>query len=134
MLRQIEAWLQSEGEVVLPKSPMGQAITYTRNQWSALCAYTAQGFLAIDNNAAERALKRVAIGRKNWLFAGNDAAASSHARLWSLIASCERHAVDPQRYLTSVLAKISRTPATELDQFLPDIWKSDDAAEPIPSN
>jgi transposase len=48
--------------------------------------------------------KRMAIGRKNWLFAGNDAAAENHARLWSLIASCERHDVDPQRYLTSVLA------------------------------
>jgi hypothetical protein len=63
VLAQIEAWLGAEGELVLPKSPLGQAITYTRNQWAALCEYTTQGFLAIDNNAAERALKRVAIGR-----------------------------------------------------------------------
>ncbi|MCB1694519.1 MAG: transposase domain-containing protein [Pseudomonadales bacterium] len=84
----------------------------------------------IDNNASERALKRVALGRKNWLFAGNDAAAENHARLWSLIASCERHGVDPQRYLTSVLAKIGTTPVGELEQFLPDVWKADDAAEP----
>lgn len=132
ILDEIEAWLRAEGDVVLPKSPMGQAITYTRNQWKALCIYTTQGFLAIDNNAAERALKRVAIGRKNWLFAGNDEAAASHARLWTLIASCQRHGVDPQRYLTSVLAKIGGTPAAELDQFLPDIWKAEDAAEPIP--
>ena len=66
--------------------------------------------MTIDNNASERALKRVAIGRKNWLFAGHDAAAVNHARLWSLIASAERHGVDPQRYLTSVLAKIGQTP------------------------
>ena len=85
---------------------MAAAITYAQNQWAALTTYTTQGFLNIDNNASERALKRVAIGRKNWLFAGNDAAAENHARLWSLIASCERHGVDPQRYLTSVLAKI----------------------------
>jgi transposase len=85
--------------------------------------------LNIDNNASERALKRVAIGRKNWLFAGNDAAAENHARLWSLIASCERHNVDPQRYLTSVLAKIGTTPADDLDQFLPNVWKAEDAAE-----
>ena len=78
-------------------------------------------YLTIDNNAGERALKRVvALGRKNWLFAGHDAAAENHARLWSLIASAERHAVAPQRYLTSVLAKIGQTPADELDQFLPD--------------
>jgi len=133
VLAQIEAWLDVEGEVVLPRSPMAQAITYTRNQWSALCVYTTRGFLAIDNNASERALKRVAIGRKNWLFAGNDDAAASHARLWSLIASAERHGVDPQRYLTSVLAKLPTTPASELEQFLPDVWAKEDAAEPIPS-
>lgn len=56
--------------------------------------YTTQGFLAIDNNVSERALQRVAIGRKNWLFAGHDQAAASHARLWSLIASAERHSLD----------------------------------------
>ena len=83
----------------------------------------------IDNNAAERALKRVAIGRKNWLFAGHDAAAENHARLWSLIASCERHGVDPQRYLTSVLAKLPFMSPHELGQFLPDVWKAADAAE-----
>lgn len=68
-------------------------------------------------------------GRKNWLFAGNDAAAENHARLWSLIASCERHGVDPQRYLTSVLAKIGTKSAEDLGQFLPEVWKFEDAAE-----
>jgi hypothetical protein len=138
VLERIKAWLDAEGEVVLPKGPMGLAIQYARNQWQALTTYTTQGFLAIDNNASERALKRVAIGRKNWLFAGNDAAAENHARLWSLIASCERHALDPQRYLTSVLAKLGTlkirrggTPAEELAQFLPDVWKREDAAEPM---
>jgi hypothetical protein len=129
VLERIKAWLGAEQQVVLPRSPMAAAITYARNQWTALTTYTTQGFLSIDNNASERALKRVAIGRKNWLFAGNDAAAENHARLWSLIASCQRHGVDPQRYLTSVLAKISQTPAEELDQFLPDVWNRDDAAE-----
>jgi len=94
--------------------------------------YATQGFLNIDNNPSERALKRVAIGRKNWLFAGHDQAAENHARLWSLIASCERHNLDPQRYLTSVLAKIGQTPHEALDQFLPDVWKAEDAAEPLP--
>ena len=129
-LVRIKEWLDTEGDVVLPRSPMATAITYAQNQWQALTAYTTQGFLAIDNNASERALKRVAIGRKNWLFAGNDLAAENHARHWSLIASCERHGVDPQRYLTSVLAKIGQTPPQELGQFLPDVWKADDATEP----
>ncbi len=129
VLERIKLWLAAEGEVVLPRSPMAAAITYAQNQWIALNAYVTQGFLAIDNNASERALKRVAIGRKNWLFAGHDAAAENTARLWSLIASAERHAVDPQRYLTSVLAKIGQMSVGELEQLLPDAWKAEDAAE-----
>lgn len=130
ILAQVKTWLDREGEIVLPRSPLGAAITYAQNQWQALGVYVTQGFLNIDNNASERALKRVALGRKNWLFAGHDAAAENHARLWSLIASAERHGVDPQRYLTSVLAKIALTPQEELPQFLPDVWHADDAAEP----
>lgn len=140
ILAQIKTWLDTEGEVVLPRSPMAAAITYAKNQWTALNTYTTQGFLAIDNNAAERALKRVAIGRKNWLFAGHDAAAANHARLWSLIASAERHHIDPQRYLTSVLAKLpllglhaegSTSGEADLTQCLPDVWAREDAAEPL---
>jgi transposase len=131
VLARIKAWLAAEKEVVLPRSPMGLAIQYAQNQWKALNSYVTQGFLAIDNNASERALKRVAIGRKNWLFAGHDAAAENHARLWSLIASAERHTIDPQRYLTSVLAKIGITRPDGLEQFLPDVWKREDSAEPV---
>jgi hypothetical protein len=61
-------------------------------------------------------------------------AAENHARLWSLIASAERHALDPRRYLTSVLAKIGTTPTGELEQFLPDVWKREDAGEPAASS
>jgi len=77
----------------------------------------------MSNNAAERAMKRVAIGRRNWLFAGNDAAAAHAATLYSLIASAERHNLDPQAYLTGVLVNIAQTPHTQLDQFLPDRWR-----------
>ena len=80
-------------------------------------------------NGRSSALRSV---RKNWLFAGNDAAAENHARLWSLIASCERHGVDPQRYLTSILAKIGTTPNKEINQFLPDVWKASDIQEQLP--
>jgi transposase len=134
ILATIRAWLDAEIQLVLPRSPMAAAITYTLNQWDALCRYTEQGFLNVDNNAAERALKRVAIGRKNWLFAGHDAAGASHARLWTLIAGAERHGVDPQKYLTSVLAKIGQTKLSELEQFLPDAWKAEDAVEPAPDH
>ena len=70
-------------------------------------------------------MKRVAIGRKNWLFAGNDHFGGVAATLYSLIASAERHGIDPQAYLTSVLAKIATTPISQLVQFLPDVWKQE---------
>ena len=88
-----------------------------------------EGYLNIDNNAAERAVKRVAIGRKNWLFAGNDDAGGTAARLYCLVAGAERHDLDPQRYLTSVLARLPRLPESELHRPLPDQWKRADADE-----
>jgi len=130
ILTKIKAWLDAEQKLVLPRSPMAAAIGYMLNQWAALCVYVTAGFLNIDNNAAERALKRVAIGRKNWLFAGNDAAARSHARLYTLLAGAERHGLNPQEYLTSVLAKIGQTPLSQLEQFLPDVWKRQAQAGP----
>jgi transposase len=126
ILAKIKTWLDAERPLVLPRSPMAAAITYTLNQWDALNRYVEQGFLNIDNNAAERALKRVAIGRKNWLFAGHDEAGASHARLYTLIAGAERHGIDPQKYLTSVLAKIGQAKLSELGQFLPDTWKAEE--------
>jgi transposase len=72
----------------------------------------------------------VAIGWKNWLFAGTDEAGVSHARLWTLIASAERHGLDPRRYLTSVLAKIGQTKLSKFGQLLRDAWKAEDEAKP----
>jgi len=125
-LEQFKAWLESQqaarGGAVLPKSPMGQAITYALNQWDALCVYTTDGDLAIDNNASENALRRVAIGRKNWTFLGSDNGGSTAAVLFSLMATCQRHRIDPFAYLRDVLTRFAPTPINELDQFLPDRW------------
>jgi transposase len=133
ILQSIKRWIDEQLPLILPRSPMAQAMQYTLNQWDALNRYVEQGYLNIDNNAAERALKRVAIGRKNWLFAGHDDAAANHARLYTLIASAQRHGLDPQAYLTSVLANISSTPLSEVNQFLPDVWKADCQREPTMS-
>jgi transposase len=129
VLAKIKAWMETEQALVLPRSPIAAAIGYMLNQWDALCVYTTAGFLNIDNNPAERAMKRVALQRKNALFAGTDEFGRHHAVLWSLTASAEAHGIDPQRYLTSVLAKIATTPISELEQFLPEVWKREDHAE-----
>jgi transposase len=126
ILAEIKTWLDRERDVVLPRSPMAQAITYALNQWDALNTYVREGYLNIDNNSAERALKRVAIGRKNWLFAGNDRAGGTAALLYSLIASAERHGLDPQRYLTGLFARLPSLPSTDLAKQLPDAWKRAD--------
>ena len=125
-LAQFRAWLKSRraecGGPVLPKSPMGQAIQYALNQWDALCVYSTDGRLAIDNNASENALRRVAVGRKNWLFAGSDNGGRTAATLFSMIATCERHRVEPMSYLRDVLSRIAAMPINELPALLPDRW------------
>ncbi|MCY2924497.1 MAG: IS66 family transposase [Planctomycetota bacterium] len=113
----------SNGGNVLPKSPMGEAITYALNQWAALCVYLLDGQLRIDNNASERALRRIAVGRGNWTFLGSDTGGATAAVLFSLIATCERHDVNPFDYLRDVLTRIAAHPANRLAELLPGRWK-----------
>lgn len=80
-------------------------------------------YLAIDNNASENALRRVALGRKNWLFCGSDNGGATAATLFSLIATCQRHNVEPYAYLRDVLARIAATPLSRLDELLPGAWQ-----------
>jgi transposase len=124
ILDKIKAWLDRESKLVLPRTPIAEAINYTLNQWPALCVYAEHGFLAIDNNVAERPFKLIALGRKNWLFVQNDKFGKAYATLYSLIASAQRHGLDPQAYLRHVLAQIMTTPMSELGQFLPDVYKA----------
>jgi hypothetical protein len=122
-LQQFRLWLESQqaqhGGPVLPKSPLGEAITYTFNQWDALTVYTTDGDLAIDNNASENALRRVALGRKNWLFCGSDNGGHTAAVLFSLIATCQRHKVEPLAYLRDVLTRIAAHSMNRLAELLP---------------
>ena len=126
-LAEFKTWLESlhaaGGGAVLPKSPMGQAITYALNQWEALKVYATAGELAIDNNVSENALRRIAIGRKNWLFCGSDNGGRTAAILFSLIASCQRHDVEPFAYLKDVLTRIAAHPHHRLAELLPGKWK-----------
>src|SRR5437588_9650340 len=96
-------WLRDEQPKVLPKSPIGQAIAYALRHWHALTRYLDDGFLDIDNNVAERALRHIAIGRKNWLFAGSDKGAQTAAILFSVTSTCHWHGVDAFAYLRDLL-------------------------------
>jgi transposase len=127
ILVQFRQWLlglqPANGGRVLPKSPMGEAITYALNQWAALCVYLLDGDLNIDNNLSENALRRIAVGRKNWLFCGSDNGGRTAAILFSFIASCQRHHIDPFAYLKDVLTRIAAHPHHRLAELLPNQWK-----------
>src|SRR5262249_40897861 len=106
LLIDFRRWLEEQQAQVLPKSPIGQAISYALNHWPALGRYTEHGFLAIDNNASERTLRAIGIGRKNYLFFGSDTGGRTAAVLYSVVASCRRHGVEPWAYLRDVLGKL----------------------------
>ena len=122
LLKQLHGCLIDWKPQVLPKTPIGKAITYSLNQWEALNRYTEAPILSIDNNFAERTLRRVALGRKNWLFAGSEAGAKRAAVIYSLVASCKLCGHDPYAYFRDVLSKISTHPANRIDELLPRHW------------
>lgn len=131
ILHAFETWLKKEQDKVLPKSLIGQAFTYTLNQWQALCRYTEDGALDIDNNIAERMVKLPAIGRKNWLFVGSQTGGDRAAILLSIIASAKLCKVEPWAWLHAVLKELPIRIAAadanpdkppDLSDLLPDAW------------
>jgi transposase len=122
LLIRIKKWLKKHKDQVLPKSPLGEAIGYALNNWRALNRYTIAGYLSIDNNPAERSLRGVAIGRKNYLFFGSDAGGKTAAILYSMVGTCKRHGLDPWAYLRDALTRLPELPAERLGELLPDEW------------
>jgi len=122
----LRQWLIAEGPKILPKSPMGLAIAYALRHWDALTRYLEHGFLAIDNNVAELTLRHIAIGRKNWMFAGSRKGAETAAILFSVTSSCHRHKVDAFAYLHDLLQRLAHDPQPSpelLRGWLPDRWR-----------
>lgn len=120
-LERIHAWLGVTEALVLPKSPMAKAVRYALNQWDALKVYATDGRLEIDNNAAERALRPIAVGRKNWPFFQSQGGGKTAAIMMSLIQTAVAAGVNVKLYLRDVLQRI----ATESDvkKLLPHGWK-----------
>lgn len=117
--KRIYPWLKKYRSIVLPKSPLGQAISYCLNHWQALNNYLRQGYLDIDNNAAERMIKPVVIGRKNYLFAGSDQGAKHAAVIYSLIQTCKLLGVNTFLYLKDVLEKLPTTRMKNISDLFP---------------
>jgi transposase len=121
ILDRIEKDLDELSGRVLPKSALGKAVTYARNQWAALRVYASDGRLAIDNNVSERTLRLQAIGRKNWEFLGSAEAGPRAAVLFTILAGAKRHHLEPWAYLRDVLLRLSAG-ETDLESLLPDRW------------
>jgi hypothetical protein len=102
-LERLRDWMAVTRTQVLDKGPLAKAIDYVLSNWAALVRYCEDGRLDIDNNAAERALRTVAVGRKNWIFFGNERGGQTAAVMYSLLATCKEHGVDPRTYLRDVL-------------------------------
>jgi transposase len=119
---EIKAWIEAEQGRHPPRSPIGAAIGYALGQWDALTLFLTDPHLPIDNNASEGALRVCALGRKNFLFVGTDAAGENLAGLYSLIATCEANGVNPIDYLADVLLRVQTHPASRIDELLPHNW------------
>jgi hypothetical protein len=124
ILEKMHTWLEKLEKDLLPKDPFREAVNYALNQWQALCCYTSAGFLAIDNNWAEREMKRIAIGRKNWLFFGSAEGGKTAAVLYTFTSTCHRLSINSWAYLCDVLTRLPTTPSEQLPDLLPDRWQA----------
>ncbi len=132
ILEELDAMLRDLAVDVLPSSALGDAVLYTLRHWPALTVYVDHGLAEIDNNLIENSMRPIALGRKNWLFAGSELGAEAAAILYSLTESCRRLGIDPHEYLLDVmerLAEIDPTDGDAIRALTPARWKAERAIE-----
>ena len=130
LLDSLHQWLQATLAKVSKKSEIAVAIRYALGRWRALLRYAEDGHIEIDNNAAERALRAVALGRKNYLFAGSDSGGERAAAIYSLIGTAKLNGLDPEAYLRQVLDRIADHPINRIEELLP--WNLAASVPPVP--
>ncbi len=123
VLQSLGKWMKDEYVKVLPKSPIGKALGYSIERWDELMIYTGDSKFNIDNNPVENSIRPVAIGRKNYLFAGSHEAAQRSAMLYSLLGTCKLHNINPFIWLRDVLQRISTYKMNKIEELLPHKWQ-----------
>lgn len=123
LLQQLGQWMKEQYINVLPKSPIGKALGYNIERWDELMVYATNGKLNIDNNPVENSIRPVAIGRKNYLFAGSHEAAQRSAMLYSLMGTCKLNGINPFTWFRDVLQRIATYPINKIEELLPQNWK-----------
>ena len=122
LMNELYDWAEKEQYKMLPKSPIGKAIGYFLNQWKKLNRVLEAGYLELDNNQIENKIRPLALGRKNYLFAGNHQAGQNIAMMYSFFATCKEHNVNPYDWLKDVLERVPDTKITDLEKLLPQNW------------
>ena len=122
ILKDLGIWMQKAYPEVLPGSAIGKAIFYSLSRWDKLSLYATTDFLSIDNNPVENSIRPVAVGRKNYLFAGSHAAAQRSAIFYSLLATCKNYNVNPTEWMQDVLTRIAGYPINKIQELLPQNW------------
>ena len=129
LLKQLGTWMQEKYSEVLPKSAIGIALAYSIKRWDKLSLYATTAELNIDNNPVENSIRPVAVGRKNYLFAGSHAAAQRAAIFYSLLTTCNNYQINPYEWLHDVLNRIASHPINQITELLPQNWKSKNAGQ-----
>ena len=127
----LREWLETKLKQRPQKSTTAEAIRYALTRWTALARFIDDGSIEIDNNAAERAIRPIALGRKNWLFAGSDKGGERAAGVLSLIETAKLNDMDPEAYLRDILARVADHPINRIDDLLP--WKCETYVRPVTS-
>ena len=124
----LETWLREERKKLSSKAPVAKAIDYSLKRWPAFTRFLDDGRICMSNNAAERSVRGIAVGRKNWTFCGSDSGGRRAAAIYTLIETCKLNDVDPRAWLAEVLARIADHPAKRITDLLPWNWKASMAA------
>jgi hypothetical protein len=131
VLTDLEAWVREERARLSRHAPVAKAMDYILKRWPSFTRFLEDGRICLTNNAAERALRGIALGRKAWLFAGSDRGGHRAALMYTLIVTAKMNDVDPQAWLANVLARIAEHPSQRLDELLTWNWKKAQTANKL---
>jgi hypothetical protein len=129
IVAELESWMRGERARLSRHAELAKAIDYMLKRWSAFTRFLDDGRICLTNNAAERALRGIAIGRKAWLFAGSDRGGERAAAMFTLVETAKLNGIDPQAWLADVLRRIADHPTSRLDELLPWSWHSINRAQ-----
>jgi hypothetical protein len=131
LVTELESWMRAERAKLSRHNDVAKAMDYMLNRWPAFARFLTDGRICLTNNAAERALRTMALGRKSWLFAGSDRGGERAAMMYSLITTAKMNNVDPQAWLADILARIASHPVHRIEELMPWNWIAPQNHNPV---